>query len=271
MEGIEGKSSAAPSSEAAGNYEIYLKIPELLSLQKPLSEPTAHDELLFIITHQTYELWFKQIIFEMEGLIATLLRNQLVPGTRLLSRISEIFSVLIHQIDVLETMSPVDFNRFRSSLNPGSGFQSVQFKELEILAGADPASYAMYIKQTPSAKNRLQNRMRGINVRSAFIQFLAMQGVMSSREEKDLPAAILKIYHHPDYQALHAFCEQLIRFDEQFSLWRFRHVQMAERMIGMKMGTGGSLGVAYLQATLSKRFFPELWSARTDMTDQPYA
>lgn len=262
--------SPAPGEDFAStikgpNYATYLKVDELLSLQQPLSEPTAHDELLFIVIHQTYELWFKQILFETESLVQNLLKDNLIFSFRLLDRISEIFRVLIQQVDVLETMSPVEFNEFRSKLNPASGFQSAQFRELEQLGGIDTTEPLKFVDVESGVKERVQNRLKGITLRSAFIQLLAHHGLLASRNPDDLKPALLAIYKDSRHGALHSLCERFIRFDEQFMLWRFRHVQMVERMIGMKRGTGGSLGVPYLQATLRKRFFPELWEIRTDM------
>lgn len=247
------------------SYASYLKVSELLALQQPLSQPAAHDELLFIVIHQTYELWFKQVLFEMESLVENLLTDNVIFSFRLLDRISEIFRVLIQQVDVLETMSPMEFNEFRSNLNPASGFQSAQFRELEQLGGIDTSEPLKFVDVESDVKARVQNRLRGISVRSALAQLFVRHGLLPNPQSPDLKPALLAIYHDPKHQMLHSLCERLIRFDEQFMLWRFRHVQMVERMIGMKRGTGGSLGVPYLQATLKKRFFPELWEIRTEM------
>ncbi len=262
----------SPASKAAGpvSYSSYLKVPELTALQQPLSSPVAHDELLFIIVHQTYELWFKQVLFEMETLVAMLLEDELTKAFRLMGRIKEIFQVLVQQVNVIETMTPMEFNQFRSHLNPASGFQSYQFRELEILSGADPAQYAVLMELKPEWKAALQTRLRNVSLRTAFIQLLAKREILPSRDPQDLPKAILTIYQEEKHEDLASLCECLIHYDEQFSLWRFRHVQMVERMIGMKKGTGGSLGVKYLQETLKTRFFPELWEARTEMSPGSY-
>jgi len=250
-------------------YSSYLKVPDLLNLQSPIARPAAHDEMLFIVVHQTYELWFKQIIFELEALVAHLQRDDLLTSFRLLDRVSEIFRVLVQQVDILETMTPVEFNRFRSNLQPASGFQSVQFRELELLAGADPADYDKFSKLEPEWKSKLAARTSKSSLRKAFLDLLARRGLISQSSPSDVTSAISKIYESPIGSGLQTLCEQLIRFDEQISLWRFRHVQMVERMIGMKPGTGGSLGVAYLRGTLKRRFFPELWEARTGMGGGP--
>lgn len=246
-------------------YSSYLKVKEILSLQKPLSEPVAHDELLFITIHQVYELWFKQILFEMDALIGHLEKGNFVCTFRGLNRITTIFRVLIQQVDILETMTPVDFNAFRSHLNPASGFQSLQFRELELVLGADKSEYDKFAQLEPEWKTQLSERIAKRNLRDTFFATLEKQGHIKSRAENEVTAAIQKIYENEKHATLRDLSEALIGLDEQVLLWRFRHVQMVERMIGMKKGTGGSLGVAYLQSTLRKKYFPELWHARTQM------
>ena len=244
-------------------YSTYLKIPELISLQHPLSEPVAHDELLFIVIHQAYELWFKLINFELESLVKALHEEDLITSFRMLDRVTEIFRVLVQQVDILETMTPVDFNRFRSNLNPASGFQSFQFREMELLAGANPKDYERFLRLEPEWWQKLKERGQQASLRDALVHVLKERGVL--REDNDLVAAVQEVYREEKHLPVQTLCEYLIRFDELVTLWRFRHVQMVERMIGMKPGTGGSLGVAYLKQTLTKRFFPELWEARTGM------
>jgi len=246
-------------------YATYLKVAELTSLQQPLSDPLVHDEMLFIIVHQTYELWFKQILFELDTLVENLENDTYISSFRLFDRVSEIFKVLIQQIEILETMTPVDFNRFRSHLKPASGFQSAQFRELELMAGAEPSEYLSLLSVQPEWKNKIKARVSKTNLRQAFLRVLSRAKLVKENKPEEIQKAILDIYNEPEHQLLHHLCEYLIRFDEQLSLWRFRHVQMVERMIGMKPGTGGSLGVAYLQETLKKRYFGELWQARTHM------
>lgn len=249
--------------EKSLTYNSYLRVPELLGLQSPHSKPMAHDEMLFIVIHQVYELWFKLVLFEMDGITASLKRDDLLAAYRGLDRVGEIFRVLIQQVDILETMTPVEFNRFRTHLNPASGFQSLQFRALEIASGADPKEYDKFSSIEPEWKNDLAKLASKPTLRSTFMDLLEKRGLLRDRSSESLLAAISKAYEKPG--ELYNLCEYLIRYDEQILLWRFRHVQMVERMIGMKPGTGGSLGVPYLQQTLKKRFFPELWQARTHM------
>ena len=257
-------SSKTPKAGEPLTYASYLKVPQLLELQSPLSDPLAHDEMLFIIIHQAYELWFKLMLFEMETLIQELGADNLGRAEALLNRISEIFKLLIHQVDILETMTPTDFNLFRSRLNPASGFQSVQFRMLEVLSGTEPEEYKSLEKLAPEWKRAMQAPSGG-NLRQAFFQFLKRRKLLKKLEDEDERiAAISEVYASGNLE-LERLCERLIGYDEQFSLWRYRHVQMVERMIGMKKGTGGSLGVAYLQTTLSRRFFPEIWRSRTQL------
>jgi tryptophan 2,3-dioxygenase len=238
-------------------YNSYLHIPEIIGAQKPLANPEAHDEMLFIVIHQVYELWFKLVLFELDALVQNLKNDKMLLCYRGLDRVCEIFRVLIQQIDILETMSPVDFARFRSNLNPASGFQSLQFRALEIVSGANPEDYEKFSKIEAVWKDQLEVLRKKPSLRETFFAALKRHGLG--------PSDIVKIYSEPSLQSLHNLCEYMIRYDEQVLLWRFRHVQMVERMIGMQMGTGGSLGVPYLQQTLKKRFFPELWEARTQM------
>ena len=202
-------------------YGSYLRVPELLSLQRPLSDPPHHDELLFILIHQVYELWFKQTLHELDAAVRFLERDDLLKAGKAFRRIHAIQHILAAQVDVLETMTPQDFNEFRTGLNPASGFQSAQFREIEFRCG---------LRMPEEALRRLD---------------------VTPQENDEA------------HYALYLLLEDLIEFDERVRLWRGRHVLMVERMIGMKPGTGGSLGVSYLQKTLQRQFFPELWEVRT--------
>lgn len=256
-----------PSPDKDLTYSSYLKVKELLSLQKPLSNPVAHDELLFIIIHQVYELWFKLILFELKSLITSLDNDELIQCFHRLKRISEIFRVLVQQLDVLETMTPTDFNKFRSNLNPASGFQSLQFRELEIMSGANISEYQKFSPLAPEWLDKLQELTNKETLPQAFQNLLLKRNVLKNLSQDKIREGLLEIYQNPKHQELQALCEALLSYDEQLSLWRFRHVQMVERMIGMKKGTGGSLGVSYLAQTLTKRFFPEIWEVRTHLSN----
>jgi len=266
MAGVDKNSIEEQNQENTLTYSNYLKIDELLSLQKPLSEPLAHDEMLFIIIHQTYELWFKQILFELEALIKYIENENMIRTFRLLKRVNEILKLAVSQVDILETMTPVEFNQFRTNLNPASGFQSAQFRELELMAGAPQETYQKFFQMNPEWMDKMKVRMQKPTLRDALYTALKKRKLLKEKTSEALCKAIQSVYEHYPNGDLYNLCEYLIEFDELFSLWRFRHVQMVERMIGMKTGTGGSLGVKYLKSTLEIRFFPELWEARTGLT-----
>ncbi|NBX76830.1 MAG: tryptophan 2,3-dioxygenase [Proteobacteria bacterium] len=263
---MERRSSALSDQHSQLTYGSYLKVDQLLSLQEPQSNPVAADELLFIIIHQSYELWFRLVITELDRVITLIEREDLIPAFHLLERVSLVFKSLIQQIDILETMTPVAFNQFRAKLNPASGFQSWQFRELELLAGGTPQDYSRFASLEPEWFHKLKERGNKPNLRTTFVKLLQKRTLLTqSFSHEDFQKALLSIYNKPIQDELQTLCEFLINFDEQILLWRFRHVQMVERMIGMKHGTGGSLGVPYLETTLRKKFFPELWEARTQM------
>jgi tryptophan 2,3-dioxygenase len=244
-------------------YGSYLHIDELLSLQQPLSDPAHHDELLFIIVHQVYELWFRQMLHEIEAAIAHLGEDDLLKVSKNFRRIHAIQRLLEEQVDVLETMTPQEFNAFRDNLNPASGFQSAQFREIEFLCGARRTGYLKFMEATPPEHERLERRLREATLYDALKSLLSRRGFATDDSEA-LVRAFKTIYENAErYYDLYLLLEEFIEFDERFLLWRGRHIRMVERMIGMKPGTGGSLGVAYLEKTLSKKFFPEVWEVRT--------
>ena len=245
-------------------YGSYLRVPELLALQQPLSEPAHHDELLFIVIHQVYELWFKQTLHELDAAVAHLDADDLLKVAKAFRRIHAIQRILLQQVDVLETMTPQDFNAFRSGLNPASGFQSAQFREIEFRCGLrGDDKYLRHLALTADERARLEKRMREPTLYDALKAYLARRGFDVSSHDA-LVDSFKTVYEHEEqHYALYLLLEDLIDFDEGVLLWRARHVAMVERMIGMKPGTGGSLGVAYLQTTLQRRFFPELWEVRT--------
>lgn len=235
------------------SYASYLRIPDLLSLQ--VGRSRAHDELLFIVVHQAYELWFKLLLHELEAVRTSLDANDLSQARHYLHRIKVIEQLLIAQVEVLETMRPRDFLDFRSELAPASGFQSVQFREIEFLSGLKDRGY---LKLVESAAERavLESRLNARTLWDAYQDLLARRGVASPAE----------VYQDRDrHRDLFEISEGLLDHDEGFRQWRGRHILMVERQIGNKPGTGGSTGVAYLQSTLNKRFFPELWEIRSQL------
>ena len=270
-------------TERSTTYATYLKVSELLDLQQPLTIPAQHDEMLFIIIHQVYELWFKQILHETKRAIHAVATDQLLMFSRVASRIKTIQTILTSQVEILETMTPIDFNAFRDRLNPASGFQSYQFRELEYRLGAKEPAYLRFHAHDPKATAILTQALNEPGLYDHFLQLLARRGFALPTEllQRDVStpyqaseavlAAAVKIYREADrYYDLYSALESLIDLDEGLLLWRQRHVAMVERMIGNRRGTGGSSGVKYLSQTLSKRFFPEIWDARNWLGDAQY-
>jgi tryptophan 2,3-dioxygenase len=236
------------------SYGSYLKIAELLDLQHGLSE--EHDELLFIVAHQVYELWFKVVLDELEATRNRIDSDDIFFARHHLRRVHVVERLLIEQIEVLETMSPQDFLAFRSQLAPASGFQSVQFREIEFLSGLKEANYLERIEGTPDEISRLKRRLAEPSLADAFHGLVERRGSPS----------LLEIFRdRARYGDLFDLCEALLDHDEAFAHWRARHVLMVERQIGSKTGTGGSSGAQYLRSTLGKRFYPELWEVRSQL------
>ena len=245
------------------SYGSYLKVEELLSLQQRLSSPAQHDELLFIVIHQVYELWFKQILHELDAVMGGLDAGRLLSVAKHFRRIHTIQRLIENQVDVLETMTPQDFNAFREHLNPASGFQSIQFREIEFLCGVRRGDALKYLQTDEAQQARLERRGSEPSLYDKLKALLARRGFASSTHD-ELIETFKTIYTTTDANYdLYLLLEDLIEFDERFLLWRGRHIRMVERMIGARMGTGGSLGAAYLATTLEHRFFPELWEVRT--------
>ncbi|MFZ0885904.1 MAG: tryptophan 2,3-dioxygenase family protein [Candidatus Acidiferrales bacterium] len=281
---VENNEEAGPGSGDRNTgkltYSSYLEVPELLKLQHPESSPPHHDELLFIIVHQTYELWFKELLHDLDAVVANLReaaadptsRDGVYEAARLLRRCTEIMRVLVEQFTILETMLPTHFLAFREKLAPASGFQSEQFRELEFLCGLKDEKMLRYHELTPETHAILNRRLREDSLRDVFFQALEALGTLptsaadASEAEKfqARAQAIHALYrderNHRDWIDV---CERLTEFDELVVGWRLRHIQMVERTIGIRMGTGGSTGSSYLKLTLDKKFFPELWEART--------
>lgn len=236
------------------SYGSYLKVPELLGLQKGMSK--EHDELLFIVSHQAYELWFKVILFELEAARDRIDADDVFFARHYLRRVHVIEKLLVEQIEVLETMSPQDFLAFRSQLAPASGFQSVQFREIEFLSGLKQPQYVARIEATEQEKARLRRRLEEPSLDDAFRALVSRRGGPS----------LLDIFRDRErYGELFDLAEALLDHDEAFAHWRSRHVLMVERQIGGKKGTGGSTGAEYLRTTLGKRFYPELWEVRSQL------
>lgn len=247
------------------SYNKYLKVRELLDLQRTLSEPTSHDELLFIIIHQTYELWFRQILHEIDATIQWLNEGRHFRVNHSLKAVTEIESVLVGQIHVLESMAQIGFLEFRDKLNPASGFQSMQFREIEFVSGLKDERIIASFEDDDYALARLRVRLERPTLADAFWELLGRDGFAVVTNE-DKVASIVEILTHPEkYPEQFVMQDLLIDHDENISLWRYHHVLMVERMLGMKRGTGGSEGVRYLMTTLTKRFFPEIWEARTHL------
>ena len=236
------------------SYASYLKVPELLMLQQRLSD--EHDELLFIVAHQVYELWFKVVLFELEAARDRIDADDIFFARHRLHRVRAVERLLVEQIEVLETISPQDFVAFRSRLSPASGFQSVQFREIEFLSGLKEPRYLARLEGSPDEMSRLRKRLEEPTVDDAFHGLIKRRGSPS----------LLEIFRDRErYGDLFDLCEALLDHDEAFALWRARHVLMVERQIGSKTGTGGSTGAQYLRSTLDKRFYPELWAVRSEL------
>jgi tryptophan 2,3-dioxygenase len=249
------------------SYGTYLRVPELLSQQELLSDPSAHDELLFIVIHQAYELWFKEILFELESIREALFAGDTRRARHYLRRVHTIEQVMIQQIPVLETMSPQDFLEFRHNLAPASGFQSVQFREIEAISGLKEPGIAKRLGDSDGERARLARRFEEPTLWNAFCHLLDEHGFpMPADDEQARRESLLKLaWSDRGYTELWAVAESLLTHDENIAAWRQRHLLMVERQIGGKTGTGGSTGAGYLRTTMEKRFFPELWDVRSDL------
>ena len=256
------------------DYGGYLRLPHLLDLQHAQSDPAHHDEMLFIVIHQVYELWFKQMLHELDSIVELLQTGDTLEAHRLLHRCIEIQRLLIQQLTVLETMTPNDFLQFRDHLRPASGFQSAQFRAIEFRSGLKDAAQLPNFHEDGSERVELERRMGEPTVLDSFWSLLAQRGFAVDPEQDRADeaehsrriGALVRIYENPrENRDLYLLAEAMLDYDELFVSWRQRHVQMAERMIGAKPGTGGSDGVGYLRGTTSRRFFPELWEVRSHL------
>ena len=271
------------TDKKAITYISYLKVDELLELQQPESDG-EHDEMLFIIIHQTYELWFKQMLHEIAELQKVLVRGETHRALAILGRVRTIMKTCVGQLDILETMTPLQFNTFRGRLQSSSGFQSAQFREFEAVlgrrdqagAGADKHSgmgMAEHLIAGSPARARVEAAMNRPALWDSALTYLAGRGhaIPTDALNRDVTVGyeahegvqdVLLTVHREDHDAA-AICERLVDLDEGLQEWRYRHVKMVERTIGHKMGSGGSAGVGYLASTLFRPVFPDLWAIRS--------
>lgn len=261
-------------SDRAVTYGSYLAIDELLALQRPRSEGPEHDEMLFIVIHQVYELWFKEILHEIDQVMRWLDAGDATRAQHTLKRILTILKVLVAQLDILETMTPLEFQSFRERLEAASGFQSDQFRQLEFVLGHKSAAAINRFPEGSRARMALHERFEARTLWDAFVHYLAWRGKYSvpadvlARDVR-LPVgpsesfqhALIEVYRTDATDA--GLCERLVDLDEGLQEWRYRHVKMVQRTIGARPGTGGSSGAAYLATTLMQPLFPDLWAIRS--------
>jgi len=258
------------------DYSGYLHLAELLSAQKPLSEPMQHDEILFIIQHQTSELWMKLLIHELQAAIRFIQKDSLESCFKILARVKQVQRMLFEQWAVLETLTPSEYMKFRGIFGHASGFQSVQYRQLEFLFGNKDAATLKVYDHDPASLQVLKNTLESPSIYDEFLRCMARNGfkIPTDRIERNwsLPyepseevvRAFAEVYNNPllhwrEYE----MCEKLVDVDEAFALWRFRHMKTVERIIGFRKGTGGSSGVSFLKQVVDIHLFPELWQVRT--------
>lgn len=255
-------------------YGSYLKVDRLLELQVPMSSPAEHDEMLFIVIHQTYELWFRLMLHEMEKVCRDFTSNDLFGAIHTWKRLRTIMKTLVGQLDILETMTPMSFTSFRDRLETSSGFQSAQFREFEFVLGSKRAEMMKPCENEPVGLEKVKRRFNARSVVDHFYDFLAHRGVTIPRELRDKPVTestrpnvevqegIYNLYKTPGNEDVVILFESMTDFDEGQQEWRYRHVKVVERTIGNKQGTGGSLGVEFLKRSLFQPVFPDLWAIR---------
>ena len=247
-------------------YGSYLRVQELLDQQRLESDPPAHDELLFITIHQVYELWFKQLLHELTAAREEMFSGDLWRARHLLARVVAIEDVLIRQIAVLETMTPQDFLVFRDRLAPASGFQSVQFRELEFLSGAkDPGYLDRFRGLTAEETARLEHRLAEPSLWDGFLHVVRRAGLPADNDDEVLASLLTVTADRSTYGQVWELAERLLDHDANAAMWRSRHVLMVERQIGTKSGTGGSSGSPYLRSRLGLHYFPMLWELRSHL------
>ena len=260
----------------------YLALDELLACQRPRSDPPHHDEMLFIVQHQTSELWFKLMLHELREAIRLVRQDDLEGSFKILARVKHIQTQLLSQWSVLETLTPTEYAQFRYVLGPASGFQSHQNRLIEMALGKRDRGVLDAFRHTPEVRAELEAALHEPSLYDEFLRWLARRGVVVPGDvlERDVSqpyrpspgvtAAIVGIYEQParSWDA-YEMAEKLVDVDETYSLWRYRHLKVVMRIIGMKRGTGGTAGAAYLRAMVDEVFFPELWDARTAIRERP--
>lgn len=261
-------------------YPVYLALETLLSAQKPLSKPVHHDEMLFIIQHQTSELWMKLVIHELAAALAHVRADQLEPCFKILARVKQVQRQLFEQWAVLETLTPTEYAQFRRVLGPASGFQSRQYRQIEFMLGNKDPNMLRVFKDMPAEQSVLRQALETPSLYDEFLRYLSRKGHAVPREvvERDVTkpyephagvvAVFQRVYEKPhECWDAYEMAEKLVDVDQQFALWRFRHLKTVERIIGWKRGTGGSSGVHFLRQVVEVRLFPELWDVRTEIKD----
>lgn len=258
------------------DYSTYLSLRELLSAQRPLSSPQHHDEMLFIIQHQTTELWFKLVIHELRSAMSMVRADQLEPSFKILARVKHIQQQLLGQWSVLATLTPTEYVQFRHVLGPASGIQSHQNRMIEFMLGNREARFLEVFRHEPEIYRGLDAALRAPSLYDEFLSHLARRGMaippavlsrdLTKQHEPDegVLAVLKQIYDDP-HKCWDAYemCEKLVDIDEAAMLWRYRHLKVVQRVIGMKRGTGGTAGAAYLRNIFDRPLFPELWDVRT--------
>lgn len=256
-------------------YSGYLHLPEILKLQQPRSTPPEHDEMLFIVIHQVYELWFKLVLHETDKVNQDFSRNDLYGAIATWKRLRTILKTLVGQLDILETMTPLSFASFRERLDTASGFQSFQFRELEFAFGYKRAQVTGAIPDREGQRAVAESRLAQRSVVDHFYDFLSQRGVrvpealrrkdvtLPTQPSEPLQDELLRAYQ--DQPELVILFELMTDFDEGMQEWRYRHIKLVERTIGSKKGTGGSPGVEFLKQSLFKPLFPDLWAIRHRM------
>ena len=264
----------------AMSYSEYLRLDLVLSAQQPLSSPPRHDELLFIIQHQTSELWLKLLLHELREARARLQADDLSPALKGLARVKHIQHTLIEQWGVLTTLTPSEYSEFRSFLQSSSGFQSWQYRAVEFILGNKSADMLQVFDHDPNVHGILVELLDEPSLYDAFLHFLHRRGHEIPREilerdvreawtlHPDLVPVFARIYEHShEFWQEYEGCEALVDVEDNFQLWRFRHLKTVERIIGSKSGTGGSSGVPFLRRALDLTFFPELYAVRAEIGD----